>query len=731
MEPTYSRAPVRRRGAFLGGLALAVLLAPPAGAADPDKLDTSLKIIPADAAFYGSSLRIKEQFDACAQSRAWARVWAMPAVQQAWKKVQDEYAPGGQLAPVQAFFSEEENKELLAVLADAGSHEIFGYGGESWGGFLELFLKVYTAVRFEPLKAMLIGNPGGRSEEELQAHAALQVLAKNPDLIKVPDVVTGARVTDVKRVEKQLKRLETLLETASARVPELKGRVKRVKVNDGSFLTFTFDGSMVPWNQLPIKDLEDRPGEFAPLLRKLRALTLTVSIGVQHDYLMLSVGGTTEQLAKIGGAGPKLEARPELKPLAKFAGRKVTAVNYVSKDLFARLAGYSGDLDALVDLAKTALPKSDLPEEQQKRILKDLADLAKEMKAGTPEPGAMVDISFMTERGYEGYSYDYGQNPHADGSKPLTLLNHLGGDPILAFVGRSKGTGQGYAMFVKWVKVVYGHLDEVARSHLAGDDKEQYVKVTEKLLPLFKKLDETTAKEFLPSLADGQGGFVLDAKWSSKQWLKSLPATDRAMPMLEIGVVLGVSDAEKLRKAMTAYRETLNDIIGAVRALSDKAGGIGDFRVPPPESVKRGAVTLYFYPIPEEAGLDRRVVPTAGLSEKVAAMALSHAHAERLLKATPLKVDGGPLADPKKPLAAAVYVNWPALIDALAPWAEFGAKAIMEEHDVPEKERPAILEQVQTVLEVLKVFRTTTAATYVEDGVTVTHRETVVKDLAK
>src|SRR5262249_2557606 len=167
-------------------------------------------------------------------------------------------------------------------------------------------------------------------------------------------------------------------------------------------------------------------------------------------------------------------------------------------------------------------------------------------------------------------------------------VNHLGGDPILAFVGRSKGTGEGYATFVKWAKVVYGHLDEIARSHLAGDDKDQYVKVTEKLLPLFKKLDETTAKEFLPSLADGQGGFVLDAKWSSKQWLKLLPATDRAMPMPEIGVVLGVSDADKLRKAMTEYRETLNDVIGAVRALSDKAGGIGDFRVPPPESVKRG-----------------------------------------------------------------------------------------------------------------------------------------------
>ena len=728
MVSVHSRAPGRCLAAFLGGLALAVFSVPPARAADLDRLDTALKIIPADAAYFTTALRMKEQFDAVAKSRAWAKIWVMPSVQMAWKMIEKEYQRG-QLAPLRDFFAKDENKELLDLLVDAGSHELFVYGSDSWVGFLELVQRVVSAVQFEPIKAQITGNAGGREENELQAIAALRVLAQNPALLKVPDLVLGAKLTDAKRAEKQLDRLAALLELVTAQVPELKGRYKRVKINDGSFLTMAFDGSMVPWDDIPLKKLEDKPGEFAPLVRDLKAMKLTVSIGVQHGYLMIGIGATSEQLVRIGARGPSLGSRPEFKPLAKFADRKITSISYVSKDLMTRVGG-SQDFDALVDLAKVGLPKSNLPDEQQKRILKDITDLSKELKAAVPEMGAWVYFCFVTERGFESYSHNYGKNKDSDGSKPLTLLSHVGGNPILAVVGRIKVTGESYATFVKWTKIVYGHVDEIARANLAGDDKDQYVKVTEKLLPLFKRLDETTGKQLIPALADGQGAFVIDGKWSSKQWHKAL-ATPIALPLPEFGIVLGVSDPDKLRKAMTDYREIANDMIGAVRSLAAAAGAIGDFRIPAPQSGKRASGTLYFYTLPDEAELDRRVVPTAGLSDRVATLTLSHAHAERLLTPTPLKVDGGPLADLRKPLAGALYFNWPALVDTLTPWAEFGATAILDSKDVPKDAHAEILGQVRTVLEVLKVYRGTTSATYLEDGVTVTHYETVIKDLPK
>ena len=76
-------------------------------------------------------------------------------------------------------------------------------------------------------------------------------------------------------------------------------------------------------------------------------------------------------------------------------------------------------------------------------------------------------------------------------------------------------------------------------------------------IPLFKRLDQVTGTMLLPALADGQVGFVIDAKWTSKQWIKAIPPTEKALPLPEFGIVLGVSNAEQLRKAMTDYRETL------------------------------------------------------------------------------------------------------------------------------------------------------------------------------
>ena len=73
-------------------VALAVLTAfvLPVRAADIDKLDCSAKSVPSDAAFYSATLRNKEQLDIVLKSKAWAKLWALPLVQTAWKKATEQ-----------------------------------------------------------------------------------------------------------------------------------------------------------------------------------------------------------------------------------------------------------------------------------------------------------------------------------------------------------------------------------------------------------------------------------------------------------------------------------------------------------------------------------------------------------------------------------------------------------------------------------------------------------------
>lgn len=88
-------------------------------------------------------------------------------------------------------------------------------------------------------------------------------------------------------------------------------------------------------------------------------------------------------------------------------------------------------------------------------------------------------------------------------------------------------------------------------------------------------------------------------------------------------------------------------------------------------------------------------------------------------------------------LAGATSFSWPALFGALAPWVLYGIeqmpapKGTLETSKDEKKLREEIARQWRTILDVLGVFRTATSETYFEDGVLVTHGETVIRYLEK
>ncbi len=729
----HARSPRRVLVVLLGLLAGWAVAALPARAEGLDDLKTSLKLIPADAAFYSSMLRNKEQVDLLTKSHAWAKIWAMPSVDQGWKYLENEYKrPGGKLAVVRQLLDDEDNQELLALFTDIGSDEIFTYGDNSWIGFFDLYQDAYSTMQYQPFVAQLEKADGDRDASELQQQAILRVLAKNLDRVKIPNLVCGFKLSDAKRAENQIKRLEGLADALAGSLPKLKGHVKREKVGDASFLTLTIDGSQVPWNSIAWDKLEEKPGEFNALRAKLKAMTLTISLGVQHDYLMLGIGASTEHLARLGGKGPRLDQKAEFKPLAKFADRKLTSISYTSKE-FLQLGAQTRYVDNVTSMAKLGLAKADLTEEQRKSILNNLTDLTHQVQAAGSEVGAAMSFSFLTDRGFEGYSFDHSKHGGIDGSKPLTLLDHLGGNPLMAVLVRGQGSVEDYEKAVKFLVKAYETADEIALDKLKGDDKERYAKAKKDFMPLLERLNETTAKLFLPALADGQCGLVIDAKWKSKQWAKSAPELETALPAPELGVVFGVSDADALRKAMAEYRQIVNDALAKIRTWPGTEKIPEDLQIPEPKSEKTKSGTLYYYPLPEELGLDPQVAPMAGLSDKVAVLTASKQHAERLLASHPLKVQGGPLAERDRPMVMAAYLDWAGIVDAVSPWVEYGTKIGLEREkdNIPEAMRGDITKQVRTVLQVLKCFRGVSSATTLEDGVLTTHSESVFRDLEK
>ena len=63
---------------------------------------------------------------------------------------------------------------------------------------------------------------------------------------------------------------------------------------------------MVPWDQLPIKDFEEKEGDYDDLVKKLAGLKLRVSLGVRDNYLLFAIGDSLEALDRLGGDEEKI-----------------------------------------------------------------------------------------------------------------------------------------------------------------------------------------------------------------------------------------------------------------------------------------------------------------------------------------------------------------------------------------------------------------------------------------
>lgn len=699
-------------------LAAVALCAAPAAAADPKPADTALDKVPADAAYFRSALRLGETADTIAKSRAWKEVWNDPQVQKLWDQVRAGYDAGeGPFAEVKKFLADPANAELPALVRDAVSNEVFVYAGPGVGDALALLQEMNGAARFGGAFAQAFGGPGEKGNA--QARAALQALAENPDRLKVPELVVGFKVSDPAKVAAQLKRLDPVV-AGALEGGLLDGRSKRVTVGGDDFLVLNLDGSLVPWDMLPLAQFEEKEGEFAPLLERLKKLTLSVAVGVRQGYLLVAVGPSAEHLARFGGAGPKLAGRAEFKPLEKAAGKPLTAIGYASADLLATAGTSPTDITELADSLKGLLDAAELSDDLRNAIGKDLEAAGKALAKQVVKPGANVSYSVRTARGWETFDYDY--TPAAGDAKPLTLLDHVGGDPLLAAVWRSGTTVEDYKEAVKWAKVAAGHLKTVV-AEKAPDAAPVVENVLKEFGPLLAELNEITETLWLPALADGQQAVVVDAKWASRQWHQALPETARPLPLPEVGVVVGVSDRAKLEKAAERYWSLADKMIAKGRELA-RPGSVPEFTLPKPTVERAKGRTLARFPFPADWGVDGRVEPTAGASDTVGVLALSAAHADRLLDTKPLRASVAPFADRSRPLVSAFVLDWEGVMTAAGPWVDY-----LTGPDGPAGENPEAAEVGRKVVRLLGVFKGYGSATYREGGATVTHSEAVFGDV--
>ncbi|MFW6170401.1 MAG: hypothetical protein ACODAD_07925 [Planctomycetota bacterium] len=729
-------------------------------AADPLNEESSLKFAPADASFYVSCMRLGEVFDRVADSNAVAKLQSLPAVQMGIMaaNMQWQNPPNPQVAMLKQMWEAPKNQELVDVLKDALSQEVFVYGDSQVGATLALLNDINSAVTAGQMEALSAGE--FQNIQTYQLRKVLEVLDERGEELKVPMILKGMQLSDTQAALEQLDRLETLVNTALEEQPEIRSGLSREQIGDGEFLTLKLEGTMIPWSEV-MEDAQENsdvdPQLMQQLVDKLSGLEATISVGVRNEYLLASIGPDNSHLNTLG-QGELLYERDEMAPVREAADKPLTGVSYAGQELLGQLSSINRQMDQLLAMVKQFAPMLLMTAPGlQEELIADVEKAAEYVKDQVPEPGSYSGYSFMTPEGYESLSYSWSSESALDASQNLSIVKNVGGNPIAFYAARGKSDPEDFEALATFVSRLGYYGEQLALEQLSDQQGDAYEKLKGDLLPLIEQFGQVTRDNLVPAFADSQSALVLDAQSKSESWYEAMPPTETELPMLELGLVMGVSDANLVEKAFAEYFDIAQEALDKLHEAS--TGELRDtFPQPIPaielakpatEQVEGG--TVYYYALPEQTGLDKQLAPNAGLSETVLVSSLFPRFTARLLDDTPLEATG-PLANTDRPLGAAFKLDFASLLDAISPWLDYAmglsgqvstqaqpAQAFGQaqppgeaaEGDMPMNMNPAanLAGQADQVIEILQCFRGVVGVTYQEGEAMVTHSQWHFEDL--
>lgn len=705
-----------------------------------EEYGNSLDWVPADATAYSASLRLKEQFDIVAESNAWQRFTEIPAVAAGWAMAEEQlYDEDGPAAMFWQLMELPENEQLAQLLGEMFSEEIVFYAGADFAKTIELFQYIQGS-RIAPLiEAAQDGDDVLGDAAEIRANGGdarlrfvIDAIVEDPALLNVPQLVLAFRIQDADAADTQLARLKVLANMVLQQT-ELDAKFEEEELAGGKFIVLTLDGEMIAWDEIDSDGMPFDEETFEALRDAISDQQLSIALGGWNGYLIVAIGKSTEQLEALG-EGETIGEREEFEPLKKYLDERVVSVSYVSEEIVKQGHMTPEDLDGIAEEIDGAVQDADeLPEEVKERASEDLTELADDMKRYLSKPGPMASVTFLTDTGFEGVSYNWSEMPGLVASEPLPLLEHLGGSPLAAMVARGKHDPELYDLLAKWTGKAVGYFEEFALDQMDESESEEIDAALEIIKPLAARLDKTTRELLIPSLADGQSGLIFDAKIESTQWHQDMPESFRPLPMAELAIVVGVSDAAGFKKAVREYKAIAADAIEAIREQApDEIPE--DFEIPEPDKRSTDDGTLYVWTPPSEAGLDERIGLCFAVGEEVAALASSTELAERVLAAKPLPA-AEVLGESDAPRAIVAGIDFAGLVAAAAPWVEYGIRMNFAEESVaddPEDDPSEVQDlcsQVATGLEIAQCFRGSWMDLRQQDEAWVTRTVTTFQDL--
>jgi hypothetical protein len=640
----------------------------------PDHLPKSLQLAPRDAAFYGSLLNLRQQWDQVVRSEPVQAMISHPAFQRLKEGLEQEWKKaGGQAAQVRTMMRVPLVQDLLALLQEMATEEMFWFADAKMDQFLVEFNRLIS----EANESMGSGNP------EMLIRWYENLVKARIDAIPVPTLVVGWKIEDQNRALGLLDQLQGIVLLGIGNVPGLNqvtDAFQRIEDDRGTRLVLQLSADVVPWDLIP-SGTDQQEVIFEKLQELLEGRTLTIGFGLLDEYLVMTVSEKAVQVKELG-SGISLAAHPHLADVIAAPPGKLTSIGYQSDSSAKASFGvtwnnYFSRLYRSLGPALTLANNGELPEWLEP-LEEDLEWLDSEIGQHVPEFKGYTSYSYLIDEGQEGWIQRRSRAVLLDGSKPLSILDHLGGDPMIFLAQRHQYHPEWFGSARKIVRKMRIYLEGLSESEtLSASDAQRLSILLDEQWPNLEQIANAWQDKFLPGTRDGQFAIaVASGNLAQRQWASWMPESSEALPVPEAMLVTGVSDSQLVEDGFVATYQAANQTVDVLRKINP--GRIpDDYSIPLPDHETIPTGDRFFYPIPDNCPAPKAMTPQVRLGKQWLSIGYSDPQCGAALEGTPLK-DRAFWWDGSQPMAGASHIHLGKILESILPWVRYGVGRVVD-----------------------------------------------------
>lgn len=593
----------------------------------------ALGLAPESTSFYTSSINHDKLIMRVLNSNAWSNLVGsdgprqylgmLQGMSQAFDLKTMLELEGDESALAEYLVDPDNAKEVQELGMQIVSTEIFAFGDENFPRIVQFFRAGMTRTwELAGEKAVGIEDFASALANEEIAQIYKDLLSNEFSDLQFPGVVVGGRIQDPELAGAVINEMDPFIRKDLAMLPEslkfLEAGYSLVVQDDRTLLTLKFKMSDLPWDVIDerIAD-ENLDPETLKLIREgLGDREISVAIGNIGDHFIVAMGGGADFVENLGEGSSLLEVA-ELDPLNGHWDKQLTSVYYTSDEL-AKSSPLSMYTDGSEQAFKLAIGEilSQEGVEVNDEIVSAFDDVMDQVGSLFPEQGAMLRFSYLTENSIEGYQYDYGEVVYLDGSKPLSITNHVGGSPAMVYASRFKNREKFLDVlnaFITLSETFEGTIDTEARRE------------SERVL---REIYDIAESKLFPSTNDGQMAFVLGLDGTPVPPL--VPGENEIdLRTPELAIVMGISDRELFLESMDDFWQ-LADMQSIVDAQEDMEIVLDDL----------DGAQLFSVDLGDDITGAIGLLPSLLVEDDFAAMTLGQGHTERIYSNSPLDLFG-------------------------------------------------------------------------------------------